>query len=146
MLRKFGAGVLLLFLICSALGWAQDIDIESAVYNKVHKMKKLLNLTETQIDAISPIVKEYLTKRQAVLDEEQSSLVNHESIKGALLALKEAEYKKLSAFLTQDQMQKWINRDNLMATLNPDDGQSVSDDDDSGPTLTQDGAGTSMKF
>ena len=90
---------------------------------KVNKMKTELNLTDSQADAIRPIIKDYLTKREEVLEEVAGGgIVDHVAVKSTLKALKENEYQKLSKILSEDQMKKWINKENLMAALNPDSG------------------------
>ena len=53
----------LLFLVLSISVFAQDEDLQSTVDYKVNKMKKELNLTDSQADAIRPIIKDYLVKR-----------------------------------------------------------------------------------
>jgi len=101
-------------------------------------MQKVLNLTDTQADAIRPIVKDYLLKRGALLEEiAGQGIVDHTSVKSTLKALKELEYQKLSKVLSEDQMKKWVDKENLMATLNPDSVESSVDD---GVGLTANGA------
>ena len=46
---------------------AQEQDIHAAVDYKIHKMQTELHLTEAQAYAIRPIIKDYLTQRQAAL-------------------------------------------------------------------------------
>jgi hypothetical protein len=54
-----------------------------------------------------------------------------------LKALKDNEYEGLSKILNEDQMKKWINREDLLAALNPDGAESLVDD---GPSLGANGA------
>jgi len=130
--------ILFLFLFLSISAFAQDEDVQSAVDYKVNKMQKVLNLTDTQADAIRPIVKDYLLKRGALLEEiAGQGIVDHTSVKSTLKALKELEYQKLSKVLSEDQMKKWVDKENLMATLNPDSVESSVDD---GVGLTANGA------
>ena len=132
------ACVLFLFLVLSTSVFAQDEDMQSTVDYKVNKMKKELNLTDSQADAIKPIIKDYLIKREAFLQEVAGQgIVDHVAVKGTLKGLKENEYQKLSKILSEDQMKKWINKENLMAALNPDSVESTVDD---GPSLTANGA------
>ena len=134
--RKCLACVLFLFLVLSAFVFAQDE--ESTVDSKVNKMKTVLNLTESQAYAIRPIIKDYLIKRKAVLQEVAGQgIVDHVAVKGTLKGLKEGEYQKLSKVLSEDQMKKWINKENLLAALNPDSEESAVDSDTS---LTATGA------
>ena len=142
MIRKCLVCVMFLFLALSVSIFAQNEDLRSNVDYKVNKMKKVLDLTENQADAIRPIVKDYLTKRQAVLEEiAGQGIVDHVGVKGTLKGLKEVEYQELSKILSEDQMKKWINKENLMAVLNPDSSESTVDD---GPSLTASGA--NLKF
>jgi len=138
MIRKFLALVFILSLILSAAAWAQNDDVRSAVDYKINKMKKELNLSESQAYAIRPIIKDYLIKRLAVLQEVAGQgIVDHVSVKNTLKGLKKSEYQKLSTILSEDQMKKMINKDNLMATLNPDSAESTVDES---PSLTPNGA------
>jgi hypothetical protein len=118
--------------------YAQDDDIGYAVDYKVNKMQNVLKLTDTQVAAIKPIVKDYMVKHKALLDEVSGQgIVDHVAVKETLKSLKEAEYQKLGKILSAEQMQKWINKENLMATLNPDSPDSAVDD---GVGMTANGA------
>ena len=142
MIRKCLACVLFLSLALSAFVFAQDEDVMSAVNYKVNKLKIELNLTDSQADAIRPIIKDYQIKRKTVLDEVAGEgIVDHVAVKGTLKGLKEDEYQKLSKILSEDQMKKLINKENLMAVLNPDSFES-SIDDGAGLTAT----GANLKF
>jgi len=138
MVHKCLVSYLFLFLAFNTVLLAQDTDLQSSVDYKVNKMKKVLNLTDGQAYAIGPIIKDYLIKRVAVLQEAAGQgIVDHVAVKNILNGLKESEYQKLSKILNEDQLKKWINKENLMATLNPDNAESADDD---GPTLGADGA------
>lgn len=138
MVRKCLACFYFLFLVLNSFTFAQNEDVQSSVDYKVNKMKKELNLTDSQADAMRPIIKDYLTKRAAVLEEVAGEgIVDHVAVKGALKGLKEQEYQRLSKILSEDQMKKLTNKENLMAALNPDSVESTVDD---GPTLSDTGA------
>ncbi len=138
MTGKCLACVLFLLLLLSASVFAQDEGVRSAVDYKVNKMQRELNLTYTQADAIRPIIKDYLIRREAFLQETAGQgIIDHVSVKGTLKGLKEEKYRKLGKILSEDQMKKLINKENLMATLNPDSVESTVDD---GTTLTATGA------
>ena len=138
MIRKCLTCMILLLLGLRICAYAQDEGYQPNVDYKVNKMKKVLNLTDSQADAIRPIIKDYLIKREAVLQEiAGQGIVDHVAVKETLKGLKEDEYQKLSKILSKDQMEKWINKENLMATLNPDNLESSVDD---GPSLTASGA------
>jgi len=131
-------GVLFLFFVLSCAVFAQNEDLQSTVEYKVSKMKTELNLTDTQASAIKPILKDYMFKHAAILKEvEGQGIVDHVAVKSTLKGLKKDEYQKLSKVLNEDQMKKWVNKENLMAALNPDGMESSVDD---GPTLTANGA------
>ncbi len=138
MVRKYLAFFLVLFLGLGTSIFAQDEDLVSKVNYKVSKMKKELNLTDSQAVAIRPIIKDYFAKREAVLQEVAGEgIVDHVTVKATLKGLKEEEYQKVGKILSEEQMKKWINKENLMATLNPDSGESVVDE---GAGLTATGA------
>ena len=127
-----------LLLILNTTLFAQDMDLQSTVDYRVNKMKMELKLTDSQALAIKPIIKDYLIKHQSILQEVAGQgIVDHVSVKSTLKALKENEYSKLSKILSEDQMKRWINRENLMATLNPDSAESAVDD---GMSLSASGA------
>ena len=138
MIHKCLACVLFLFFALSAFVFAQEGDERSAVDYKVHKMKTELKLTDSQADAIRPVIKDYLIKRRAILEEiSGQGIIDHVTVKGTLKGLRENEYQKLSKILSEDQMKKWVNKENLMAALNPDNTESMVDD---GTSLTASGA------
>jgi len=130
---------LFLFLVLGTWAFAQDEDLQSATDSKVDKMKKELKLTEAQADAVEPIIKDYLVKRNAFLEEiNGQGIVDHVSVKSTLSKLRDIEDKKLAKILNPDQMEKWTNKENLMASLNPDSMGSSWDDDSTG--ITPEGA------
>ena len=138
MIRKSLLYVLSLSFILSGIALAQDEDLRSTVIYKVNKMKNELKLTDSQADAIRPVIKDYLIKRAAILQEVTGQgIVDHVSVKETLKALKQSEYQRLSKIISEDQMKKWINKENLMATLNPDGAESAVDE---GATLSASGA------
>jgi len=138
MIRKSLLYVLSLSFILSGIALAQDEDLRSTVIYKVNKMKNELKLTDSQADAIRPVIKDYLIKRAAILQEVTGQgIVDHVSVKETLKALKQSEYQRLSKIISEDQMKQWINRENLMATLNPDGAESAVDE---GATLSASGA------
>jgi len=138
MIRQYLAVVMFLLFVLSVSAFAQDEDLQSTVDYKVNKMKMALKLTDAQANAIGPIIKDYLIKRGAVLQEVAGQgIVDHVSVKSTLKALKEDEYQKLGKVLSNDQLQKWIDKENLMAVLNPDSIESTVDD---GQTLGPNGA------
>jgi len=138
MVRKYLVCFMMLFFLTSAAVFAQDEDLRSNVDYKANKMQKALKLTDTQAEDIRPIIKDYLIKREAVLQETAGQgILDHVAIKSTLKGLKENEYQKLSKILSEDQMKQWINKENQMAILNPDSTESTIDD---GPTLGADGA------
>ena len=139
MIRKYLASILSLVFLLSVVGYAQDENLQSKVDYKINKMKKELNLTDYQMYALKPIIKDYLTKRESVLEQVAGQgIVDHVAEKNTLKGLKEDEYQKLSKILDKDQMKKWINKENLMASLNPDSAESTVDD--GGIGLTPSGA------
>ena len=130
--------VLLVFLLLNTFGFAQDEKYQPNVDYKVDKMKTELNLSESQAIAIKPIIKDYLIKRRVILEEvEGQGIVDHVAVKGSLKALKEDERRKLGKILSEDQMNKWINKENLRAALNPDGEESTVNDD---PEMNMNGA------
>ena len=138
MSRKTLAGVLFFVLVLGTVVFAQEQDVDSAVENKINKMQRVLDLSDIQAIGIKPVIKEYLIRRQTVLnDAEGQGIVDHVAIQDTFKALKQNEYQKLGKVLTQEQLKKWIDKENLMAALNPDSAESSVEDDVS---LTANGA------
>jgi len=142
MFYKILAVVLFLGVILNGHGFAQEGDIDAAVDYKVNKMQKYLKLSDAQVHDVRPIIKDYASKRHALLEELQTQgIVDHQAAKSSLKALRDIEHQQLSKILSEDQLKKWIDKENVMAALNPDGGESMVDD---GPTLNPEGA--SFKF
>ena len=98
----------------------------------VAKMKTELNLTPQQIDAVKPIIQGYMSARkQLIQNYRQQGLTDKDALKGPIDQLKSVERQKLAQILSQDQMDKWLERENFNAMLNPDDA-----DDTGGQTGT----------
>ncbi len=141
---------LIIYSLClscffSIAAFGQDEDWTSKVDYRVNKMKKELSLTDAQVAAVKPVIKDYLTKRQAVLaDSGGGGILDSGGSKSTLKSLKIIENQNLSKILTPDQMQKWLNKENMMAALNPDSSESPTDDE--GVGLAPGGAGANMKF
>ncbi len=118
--------------------FGQDEGLRFALDYKINKMKKELHLTEDQADAVRPIIKDYMVKRQELLAQTNGqSLVDHDAFKSALKGLKDVERQALSKILSEEQMKTLINKETLMAALNPD---SLDTSYDEGTTLTPNGA------
>lgn len=95
----------------------------------VTKMKTELKLTQRQSDAVKPIIQEYRSgRKQLIQNFRKQGLTDKDALKNQIGQLKSVEKQKLGQILTQDQMNKWIEKENFNAMLNPD---SV---DDSGNT------------
>jgi len=128
--RNYLAIALFLILSINSYVFAQEDDVRFAVDNRVNKMQKYLGLTDTQVAAITPIVKDYMVKHQEYLnDAAGQGIVDHIAVKTTLKSLKEEEYQRLGKILSKDQMSKWINKENMMAALNPDSPESAVSDD-----------------
>jgi hypothetical protein len=97
MVRKCLAFFLVLSMFLSVPVFAQEDDLQSTVDNKVSKMQKELNLTDSQAEAVKPIIKDYLAKRSALLDEVAGEgIVDHVAVKDTLKGLKEKEYASVT--------------------------------------------------
>ena len=134
--------VLAASVILSPCVYAQAQEKTPNVDDRVARMATELNLTESQADAVKPIIKEYLAKSDALLQETQwEAIVDHTALKRAMRALKQEESQELSKILSKDQLERWIQKENLRASLNQGGGASQVEDD-VGLTLS----GASFKF
>ncbi|MBF0511264.1 MAG: hypothetical protein HQL13_02945 [Candidatus Omnitrophica bacterium] len=143
MTRKCVVFIFFLLFAFSFSAFAQDEDLKSALDYKVQKMQKELQLTDSQVTAIRPVVQDYLMQHDALMrDTAGQGIVDHVSVKSALKALREKEYQGLGKILSPEQLKKLINKDRLAAIMNPDNPESFIDD--GGPGITAGGA--SLKF
>jgi len=108
--------VILFFLAVSA--YAQET---TSVNDIVAKMKKELNLTQQQADAVKPIIDENMTKREELREEQnQAMMADRATIQSKIEQLDQDENQKLSQILTKDQMNKWIQKQRLKNAFNKD--------------------------
>jgi uncharacterized protein YbcC (UPF0753/DUF2309 family) len=141
---KYLTSIWFLFCILMVSAFAGEEDLRSTFDYKINKLKTEFNLTESQAVAIRPVIKEYMTARQAVLrDAANQGIVDRTDVKASLKQLKEEEHSKLTQILTEEQMRKWIDKEHLMASLNPDSVES-SPEDEGGGGLSA--AGASINF
>lgn len=83
------------------------------------RMKTQLNLTNAQVTAVKPIIKEYADRRQDLMQSPETILTpSKRGIRSQMKQLKEEEKKKLSQVLTPDQMKKWDQGENVKDFLN----------------------------
>ncbi|MBF0503552.1 MAG: hypothetical protein HQL14_00475 [Candidatus Omnitrophica bacterium] len=133
---QLAGSILGVFLVLGVSVYAQDMTLNAE--DSVRRMTTELNMTDAQADAVRPIIKEYMSKRDAILQEMQGDLiVNHAVLKSTLEALRRDEYLKLSKTLSEDQMKRWVRKENLRASLNKGGGESQIE---GGTTLTPEGA------
>ncbi len=122
MVRKSLACFLFLFLVLAGLAFAQDDDMRSAVDYKISKMKIALKLTDDQAAALKPVLKDYLTRRNAYLQEyapsarERGMVLLHDWLSPALL-LKEG-HARLTFIWSVAGMEGWWQM-RLTASFDP---------------------------
>ena len=88
----------------------------------VVEMKKELKLTQQQSDAVKPIIKENMAKREELRQsiEDQPAVADTATIQSKIEQLDQDEDQRLSQILTHDQMNKWIQKQKLRNTFNKD--------------------------
>lgn len=130
--------IFFLFLALSGWGYAQDRDLRSIVDDKVARMTRELHLTDVQAAYVRPVIKEYTQKRDELAQSVQGQgIIDHVSVKDTMRALKQKEYQGLAGILSQDQMERWVQKENLRVSLNQGEGTSQAEDD---TALTASGA------
>ncbi len=136
-MKKIVGYVLIILFISTASIYAQEPRV--SLNEIVAKMKTDLNLTDDQVEAVKPIVKESLIKRQAFLQSlEGQTIINKIMVKATLHKLRKEENEELSKVLTKEQMQKRIEKQNVKDSLNQD--QTFTDrDQEEGITLNPHG-------
>jgi hypothetical protein len=109
--------VILFFLAVST--YAQET---VSVNDIVAKMKKELNLTQQQADAVKPIIEENMAKREELRQsvQDQTMIVDRATIQSKIGQLDQDENQKLSQILTQAQMNKWVQKQKLKNAFNQD--------------------------
>ncbi len=140
--NKIRGCVLAALVVWCPLVYAQAQEKTASVDDRVAQMATELNLTDAQAGAIKPIIVEYITKREKILQEAEGQLVfDHAAFKSTMMALKQIEYQKLGKILSEDQMRRLKQKEDLRAALNKDDAGSQGGEDIS---FTPDGA--AIKF
>jgi len=89
----------------------------------VQKMTIDLNLTPAQASIVKPIIEDSMAERRLILQNSEDKGL----IKGKLDQLDQEENQKLAQVLNQDQMNKWVERQNLKRMLNGDEMDSGSE-------------------
>ena len=134
--------VLAALVVLSPFVYAQAQEKTANVDDRVAQMATELNLTDAQVSAVKPIIAEYITKRGRVLEEAEGGVfVDHAALRSTMMALKQIEYQKLGKILSEDQMRRLKQKEDLRAALNNGDTESKVLDD---TTFTPDGA--ALKF
>ena len=116
---KIIISVLILFFVSGLSAYANQE--RRTLDDIVGRMQKELNLTDAQVEAIKPIIKENTEKRQEFFDSiagETSS--NKAEIKRNMRKFKEEMNEKLSKILSPEQMEKLKEKQNLRESLNKD--------------------------
>ena len=91
----------------------------------IAQMKKTLSLTDTQVQQITPVITSEVSQMNAVMEQERSGSLDRESVRSKIDAIHAATEKKLSSYLTSDQLKLWKSRKGP--------GQRQSDDCPPGP-------------
>lgn len=116
--------ILVGLIFSNTLVLAQEEDKNA--YEILARMKIQLNLTNAQVTAVEPIVKEYADRRQDLMQNPKTIFTSGKTgIRGRMKQLREEENKKLSQVLTPDQMKKWDRGENVKDFLNQDETGDV---------------------
>ena len=125
MVKAWGICLAVLFVFATS-AYAQEKT--SSVDDILEKMKTALNLTSQQVDALKPVVKENMAERKQLRQNlRQQGITDKATIKEQMDQLKAIENQRLSQILSADQMNKWIEKENLRAMLNPDQKDDSGD-------------------
>jgi hypothetical protein len=73
----------------------------------VAKMQSKLNLTQDQVNAVSPIIGAYSSKRQDILQSIEKGTADKVSIRSQMKQLKQDERRELSQVLSSNQISQW---------------------------------------
>jgi len=134
---------LLVILLCSSISICAK-EKPSNADDVITKMKIELNLTDEQALLIKPIIEESILKRQKFMHStEAEPITNKALVKSTLLKFRKEENQELSKVLTQQQMDKRIEKQNLRDSLNRDQ-IFTTENQDEGVVMTPQGG--SMQF
>ena len=108
----------ILFFLTGSV-YAQD---PISVSDIIAKMGKELNLTQQQVDAVKPIIREDIAKREELRQsiQDQTMIADRDIIRGKIEQLDKDVNQKLSQILTHDQMNKWVQKQKLRNAFNRD--------------------------
>src|SRR5580698_1336038 len=73
----------------------------------VAKMQSVLNLTQDQVTAVTPIIEKYSSKREELRQSMEDGTTDKDSIRSQMKELKESEKQELSQILSEDQVSQW---------------------------------------
>ena len=125
MVKAWGICLAVLFVFTTS-AYAQEKS--SSADDLLEKMKTELNLTPQQVAALKPVVKENMAERKQLRQSlRQQGITDKATIKDQMDQLKAIENQRLSQILSADQMNKWIEKENLRAMLNPDQKDDSGD-------------------
>ena len=125
MVKAWGICLAVLFVFTTS-AYAQEKS--SSADDLLEKMKTELNLTPQQVAALKPVVKENMAERKQLRQSlRQQGITDKATIKDQMDQLKAIENQRLSQILSADQMNKWIEKENLRAMLNPDQKDDTGD-------------------
>ena len=132
-----GCALAVCFMLAAPARGAEDQPNVNAVAAGI---KTELGLSDEQVKAIKPIIKESMAKRRALLEETQGeAIIDRAALKAAMRRLRQDENKKLSEILTEEQMKKRIEKQNLRERLNPDQ-MNYTESSDEGVVVNMQGA------
>jgi len=72
----------------------------------VAKMKQELNLTDTQVNQITPVIQDEVNQMQALMGQG----TDRDAVKTQMEALRQSTESKLSQYLTENQLAQWKNK------------------------------------
>ncbi|MBF0490111.1 MAG: hypothetical protein HQL15_05760 [Candidatus Omnitrophica bacterium] len=111
-------GVFVVSIFLTAVAYADGMQ---GYYDVIARMKTTLQLTDAQYEAIKPIMKEDMQKRQKLLNEQEGEPIKENAdTKRALRKIKEETNAKLSKVLSEEQMKKLIEKERIRESLNKD--------------------------
>ncbi len=116
--KIIGCFLVLFFLLLSSV-YAQG---HQSLNDVLQRMKTEANLTDDEVEAIKPIVKENMKKRQSFFESIAGEASPSKSnIKNAIRAFKKEMNQELSKILSQEKMEKLKEKQNLRESLNKDE-------------------------
>jgi hypothetical protein len=107
--RIYGIVLGVLCIIAMGAAFAQQGKQPLSASEIVAKMKQNLNLTDAQVNQITPIIEEEIQQRQAIMEQAKVQGLDQAVVKSHIAALRQSTQEKIAQCLRSGQLTKLQN-------------------------------------